>query len=377
MKQLYSARNGLDAHDLRLFLESQGIVAKVFGDTNALESIFAFTPASAPGVFVDEADVARATELLEQFQEHSFERPAQATWKCPSCGETIEAQFDVCWNCETPRGNEPIVPSASVTTSPAVVAPHETTQLSGGIPSDAGEPKAQPVAQTMWMSQTDRELWLEVCAVVAIRWFPGFAHGVVDLWFPPEPIAPIFAGDAIISILQRISGIVLVLYIIYRSGEHWRTFGLRKWRPVIDLSLCVVIVGLYFLAMFFCFDFLRALLGPHAFAASKSLAGVSPSPTGVVDKVTVCGSLLVSAFSEELFYRGYLIHRFSHLLKSYWKAILLSSLFFGFAHIYGGWHHVFTSFVGGIVLGCAYSMVRRLWPTFFAHALFNIIIASR
>lgn len=25
------------------------------------------------------------------------------TWNCQNCGEEIEAQFDMCWNCETPK----------------------------------------------------------------------------------------------------------------------------------------------------------------------------------------------------------------------------------------------------------------------------------
>jgi len=24
-------------------------------------------------------------------------------WKCKSCSEVIESQFDVCWNCQTPK----------------------------------------------------------------------------------------------------------------------------------------------------------------------------------------------------------------------------------------------------------------------------------
>ena len=71
MKQVYSFRTGLEAHDARLFLESQGIEAKVFGDNNVLETGFSFTPASAPGLFVNEEDFDRAGELLEQF----FDQP--------------------------------------------------------------------------------------------------------------------------------------------------------------------------------------------------------------------------------------------------------------------------------------------------------------
>ena len=112
MKQIYSFRTGLEAHDARLFLESQGIEAKVFGDNNVLETGFSFTPASAPGLFVHESDVDRAGELLEKFSDRPVVRPPKRMWTCPRCGELIEEQFDLCWNCESPRGQAPLVVAA-------------------------------------------------------------------------------------------------------------------------------------------------------------------------------------------------------------------------------------------------------------------------
>ena len=102
MKQLYSARNGQQAHEVRLFLESQGIAAKVFGDSPVLESIGAFTPASVPSVYVDEADFEQAAVALEQFQDQATAAPVEGTWTCAACGETSEAPFEICWNCEAP-----------------------------------------------------------------------------------------------------------------------------------------------------------------------------------------------------------------------------------------------------------------------------------
>lgn len=34
----------------------------------------------------------------EQVDEHA------AGWKCSVCGEAVPGNFDVCWNCQTPRG---------------------------------------------------------------------------------------------------------------------------------------------------------------------------------------------------------------------------------------------------------------------------------
>jgi hypothetical protein len=50
---------------------------------------------------VDERDEALARKLIEAA---SSGPPAGATpWRCRRCGETLEAQFTVCWQCGTAR----------------------------------------------------------------------------------------------------------------------------------------------------------------------------------------------------------------------------------------------------------------------------------
>jgi hypothetical protein len=103
MKQLYSARNALEAHDLRFFLAAHDIDAKITGDNNAFEAGFSFTLQSAPCVFVDDADFERAGELLVQFANRPSSPESQPAWMCPNCQEAVESQFDLCWKCGTPR----------------------------------------------------------------------------------------------------------------------------------------------------------------------------------------------------------------------------------------------------------------------------------
>ena len=103
MKQLYSARNALEAHDLRFFLAAHDIDAKVTGDNNAFETFISFTPQSAPCVFVDDADFERAAEVLVQFVNRRSSPESQPAWTCSKCQQIVESQFDTCWKCSTPR----------------------------------------------------------------------------------------------------------------------------------------------------------------------------------------------------------------------------------------------------------------------------------
>jgi hypothetical protein len=56
----------------------------------------------APEIWIlDERDEQLALRLLERAK-HGPDAQARP-WQCPTCGEALEAQFTVCWNCQTVR----------------------------------------------------------------------------------------------------------------------------------------------------------------------------------------------------------------------------------------------------------------------------------
>ena len=108
MQQIYTARDEMDAHFLQGLLEQEGIESVIQGE--ALEGAWgtlAISSKSLPGVWVNEAEVARARPIVEEYQRREEAnagkepeaRVAGVTWKCPKCGEEVEDQFDQCWNC--------------------------------------------------------------------------------------------------------------------------------------------------------------------------------------------------------------------------------------------------------------------------------------
>lgn len=52
-----------------------------------------------PTVWVDEVDIDSALELIRHL---SDSRTSDADWVC-SCGEVLEHQFTMCWNCGRAR----------------------------------------------------------------------------------------------------------------------------------------------------------------------------------------------------------------------------------------------------------------------------------
>jgi hypothetical protein len=110
MQRIYGARDSTEAEFVRGLLEAEEITAVVQG--SALEGArgdIPFTAASLPSVWVNESDVERAVQIVDEFRRGG---PAttekQITWKCPKCGEMLEGQFTSCWKCgtEKPAGGD-------------------------------------------------------------------------------------------------------------------------------------------------------------------------------------------------------------------------------------------------------------------------------
>jgi hypothetical protein len=102
MKQVYSARDEVDAELVKNALVNAGIDAVV--QSGGLSGVLGAIPVSAetlPSVWVRDDDADAAAQVVD-----AFKHPAPPTgqpWTCPKCGEVIEPQFDTCWNCGTAK----------------------------------------------------------------------------------------------------------------------------------------------------------------------------------------------------------------------------------------------------------------------------------
>ena len=86
----------------------------------------------------------------------------------------------------------------------------------------------------------------------------------------------------------------------------------------------------------------------------------------------------MSSFGEEVFYRGFMIHRIAELTNAPWRwtvAVVGSAIVFGLAHFsWGPSGMVQTGFMG-LALGAAYlKLGRNLWLTILAHMYMDTIL---
>lgn len=103
MKQLYQARDSFEAQLLKDRLQAQHITAVVLGDglTGAAGELSAMV---FPTVWVVEADdLAPAKRVLAEFLAQVPEVEDTQAWICSSCGERVDAEFALCWQCGAAR----------------------------------------------------------------------------------------------------------------------------------------------------------------------------------------------------------------------------------------------------------------------------------
>ncbi len=107
MQRLYIARDRIEAQFLRDFLDRHRIPSVVLGDY--LSGAAGELPATLfPAVWVlEEEDLERALELLPRFIAEGKGQPGGPAWICDACGEEVEGDFALCWNCGHPRPDGP------------------------------------------------------------------------------------------------------------------------------------------------------------------------------------------------------------------------------------------------------------------------------
>jgi membrane protease YdiL (CAAX protease family) len=365
MKQLYSARNALDAHDLRFFLAAHDIDAKLTGDNNAFEAFISFTPQSAPCVFVDDADFERASALLVQFETRLSSAESQTAWRCPNCQEVVESQFDLCWKCDTPRGDASIegVLPASIDDDE-----DDETLYVEEKPFEAVAPLVPGSTRSAW------SLWFEVLIVFALSKPLFDGHSLVGWALQSLGLRGTGTNFYLPWLLYDFFAVVLTLATIRFSGDPWSAFGIKKPTALDILTGSIVCVIAYWAAIMGVGIFLDILGSMFSERYIYQLTHAHSSVyhvQGWIGLVTLLVLAISTGFSEELIVRGYLIPRLERLLHSTWASVLVSAAIFGLLHWQRGAITICHAFCGGIVYGIAFAWTRRLWPVAIAHAMYD------
>jgi len=170
----------------------------------------------------------------------------------------------------------------------------------------------------------------------------------------------------LVAIAEDLMPVVLVFYLMARSGEPASVMGLDAREPGRDLlrgAILAAVIGGAGLGLYLA-----------AYHLGAELNVVPESLPAVWWRIPV---LLLSALHdgilEEIQVIGYLLRRLDQLGWTPWKAILVAAVLRGSYHLYQG----FGAFVGNAVMGVIFGVLYRRWgrvtPLIIAHTLIDAV----
>ena len=211
-----------------------------------------------------------------------------------------------------------------------------------------------------------RHRLVELLLLFLCFYLPGFLGGGQDSADLPRYMIQYIS----IAVPQTL----LILYILWIQKEPGlQFFGLVGIKLVVLLQGVLLVVGL--LAVFFLVGAFTTLLP----AAARELFNsgfrwtlpVALRPGWLLISMFFC---LVTGYREELFYRAYLLTRFSELGLAAPLAVAASSILFAFGHMYQGIGGVAYALVQGVVFSFVFLRKKNLHTLAAAHAIYNFCI---
>jgi membrane protease YdiL (CAAX protease family) len=170
----------------------------------------------------------------------------------------------------------------------------------------------------------------------------------------------------LVGIAEALTPVVLVLYLMARSGEGPADMGLDASQPGTDIvrgAVLAAVIGGAGLGLYLA-----------AFHLGVSLNVVPESLPAVWWRIPV---LLLSAahdgILEEILVIGYLLRRLDQLGWTPWKAIAFSAILRGSYHLYQGVGAFLGNAAMGVVFGFLYRRWGRVTPMIIAHALIDAV----
>ncbi len=98
MKRVYSEPNPIFIHQLKDLLAEKGI-ASIIKNEFLAGGVGELPPTEVwPELWIlNKEDDIPAKRIVDEFLQSIKSKPSK--WACTNCGEEIEGQFKICWNC--------------------------------------------------------------------------------------------------------------------------------------------------------------------------------------------------------------------------------------------------------------------------------------
>ena len=212
-----------------------------------------------------------------------------------------------------------------------------------------------------------RKRWFEVCLVLLAAYGSSIVNSIYLLVNGPGAMPHISNARWTIGIVQEITALLLLGYVLSRRGHSFRNLGFR-W-SLRDTGIGLLVAGLSYAA------YITGSMFVHVVHYSM-YGSLATGPTGKDffghPSVVAIPFSLLNPFFEELIVRAYLITEVVQLTGSSVLAVILSVAVQFSYHLYYGWTGAISLAFPFLALALYYVRTRRALPVIVAHGFFDI-----
>jgi len=183
---------------------------------------------------------------------------------------------------------------------------------------------------------------------------------------PAAPQAWLDVTYQLLDIGTTLAPVLLVAYLLVRSGESMATLGVDRTRPASDarwsLALAAIVGGVG----------LGLLFAAKGLGINRDVI-VGSGANRWWDVILLVGQAAKTAIGEEVIVCGYLLLRFRQLGWSDGRSLAAASLVRGSYHLYQGFGGAIGNIILGLFFGFIYQRRGRVLPLIIAHFVVDAI----
>jgi membrane protease YdiL (CAAX protease family) len=209
-----------------------------------------------------------------------------------------------------------------------------------------------------------RGVLFETLAILLFAYFPSAIAG----WLH-EPLYELIPVRTLSAALGHVGIIAAILFVIWQSGDPRSQFGFTRfrWRDLLWAAAAIVIeIGCHLLSrLAFHGKVTSIVAGYHLYNKWQD---------GLLAWSYMAWMVLwipISAASQEVLMRGYLVTRLSELFGRVAPAVFVSAVLFSAWHTYEGASAAAATFLSGLAMAGIFLKTRSLWPLILAHSVYN------
>lgn len=210
-----------------------------------------------------------------------------------------------------------------------------------------------------------RRRWFEVGLVLIIAFGSSFLYSLYRLKNGPQHDSSVSTLRWTALIVQEVSTLLLLGYVLSRRTLDFRSIGLR-WSAM-DVGAGTLLAAVSYVVYAFAYSFIHSF--QHAMSGAGSTAREVFGHPPVVMAIAFC---LLNPFAEEMVVRAYLMTEVMELTGSTVWAVVVSVVVQFSYHLYYGWAGAISLSFQFLVFALYYSYSRRALPVVLAHGFFDV-----